>query len=268
MIAPIILDQPVKKIGTIMSREYIDEAAWSKIFVFLKSLKNIYPGDEGDCKRFVKGVCWILKTGAQWRELPEKYGHWNTVFKRFNDWGKKDIWNALHAFCIEEPDMESVMIDATIARAHPCAAGYKKGQQESEGLGRSKGGFTTKIHAKVDALGNPLKFINTSGQRSDMTQAATLTDGDKDCYVLADKGYDSDVFRAQLKEQGCTPVIPFRSNRISPGSYDKHLYKERHLVEFLFSKLKHFRRIFSRYDKSMRNYMAFLALGGAILWLR
>ena len=224
-----------------MKKEYINEAAWIKILIFLKKLENIYLGDEKKCKKFMEAVYWMLRTGAQWRELPSKYGHWNTVFKRFDAWSKKDIWRALHISCIEDPDMESIMIDATIVRAHACASGYKKGQQESQGLGRSKGGFTSKIHAKVDALGNPLKFINTPGQRSDMTQAEALTRDAKNCYVLADKGYDSDNLRLQLKVQKCTPVIPFRSNRISPGSYDKHIYKERHLVECLFSKMKQFR---------------------------
>ena len=75
---------------------------------------------------------------------------------------KKDIWNKLLQFCIQDPDLEYIMIDATIVRAHACAAGY--GDTREEGLGRSKGGFTSKIHAKVDALGNPLKIIITPGK--------------------------------------------------------------------------------------------------------
>ena len=208
----------------------------------------------------------MARTGAQWRELPTRYGKWNSIFQRFNNWSKKHIWEKLLEFCAQDPDMESVMIDATIVRAHACAAGY--GDQEQQGLGRSKGGFTSKIHAKVDALGNPLKFINTPGQTGDMTQAKALIHDTKDCYVLADKGYDSDDLRLTLEENGCISVIPGRSNRIVPIEYDKHVYKERHLVEFLFSKMKHFRRVFSRFDKSMRNFMSFLSFVGACLWLR
>jgi len=251
-----------------MKKEYINEAAWNKILIFLKRLKNIYLGDINKCKAFMEAIYWIMRTGAQWRELPNEYGNWNSVFQRFNEWSKKDIWGALHIFCIEDPDLESVMIDATIVRAHGCASGYKKGQQELQGLGRSKGGFTSKIHVKVDALGNPLKFINTPGQTSDITQTEALTDDVKDCNVLADKGYDSDDLRSKLQKKGCNTVIPGRSNRILTIEYDKDIYKERHLVECLFSKMKQFRRIFSRFDKSMRNFMSFLSFVGACLWLR
>jgi transposase len=251
-----------------MKKEYINEVAWSKILIFLKSIKGIYIGNEKKSKRFIEAVYWMVRTGAQWRELPRRYGHWNTVFRRFNEWSKKDIWGALHMFCIENPDLESVMIDATIVRAHACASGYKKGQQASQGLGRSRGGFTSKIHAKVDALGNPLKFINTPGQTSDITQAATLINDVENCYVLGDRGYDSDDLRLRLQKKGCIPVIPGRHNRKVPVDYDKHIYKERHLVECLFSKMKQFRRIFSRFDKSMRNFVSFLSFVGACLWLR
>ena len=137
-----------------MKKQYISEIAWNKIFNFLKTQKNIYIKAEKDCKSFVEGIFWMAKTGAQWRELPEIYGKWNSVFSRFNSWTKKNIWSSLLIFCAEEPDLEYVMIDATIVRAHACSAGYKK--KNPEGLGRSKGGFTSKIHATVDALGNPL----------------------------------------------------------------------------------------------------------------
>ena len=80
-------------------------------------------------------------------------------FKCFNAWSKKNIWDKLLQFCVQDPDLEYIMIDATIVGAHACAASY--GNQKDEGLGRSKGGFSSKIHAKVDALGNPLKFIVT-----------------------------------------------------------------------------------------------------------
>jgi transposase len=251
-----------------MKKEYINEVAWNKILIFLRSLKNIYVGDESKCKTFVGAVYWMMRTGAQWRELPENYGRWNTVFQRFNAWSKKNIWSELHAFCIEDPDLESIMIDATIVRAHACASGYKKGQQAEQGLGRSKGGFTSKIHAKVDALGNPLQFINTPGQTSDITQAKALTHDARDCYVLADKGYDADYLRSDLQQQRCITVIPGKSNRLLAIKYDKYIYRERHLIECFFSKIKQFRRIFSRYDKSMRNFMAFLSFAGACLWLR
>lgn len=249
-----------------MEKEYISEVAWSKIFIFLKNQKNIYVEAESKSKNFMEAIFWMARTGAQWRELPEKYGKWNSVFSRFNSWAKKLIWNKLLDFCIEDPDLESVMIDATIVRAHACAAGY--GDQKTEGLGRSAGGFSSKIHVKVDALGNVLRILITSGERHDITQAKQLLEGTKDANVLGDKGYNSTDVRSQIKEQNCTAIIPSKSNSKSPIDYDKHIYKERHLVECFFSKIKYFRRIFSRFDKSARNFASFLSFVGAILWLR
>jgi transposase len=251
-----------------MKKEYINEAAWSKIFSFLTDHQAIYSNDESKCKNFIEAIFWMSRVGAQWRELPETYGKWNSIFSRFNDWTKKGIWEELMNFCIQEPDLEWIMIDATIVRAHPCAAGYKRGMQEKEALGRSKGGFTCKIHALVDALGNPLKIVLTPGQSSDITQGPILIKGYSNSSILADKGYDCDAFRRQIYAQNCLPVIPPRANRKQNIEYDETLYEERHVVECFFSKIKHFRRIFSRFDKSARNFAAFLSFVGAMIWLR
>jgi len=249
-----------------MKKEYINENAWGKILIFLKQCKGIYVGIVSRCKTFIEAIYWMSKTGAQWRELHEKYGNWNSVFKRFNAWSKKNIWKKLLKFCIKDPDLEYIMIDATIVRAHACAAGY--GDQTTEGLGRGVGGFTSKIHAKVDALGNPLEFIVTPGQTHDITQAETLLQNTYDAYVIADRAYVSDPVRYQIKKQRCIAVIPSKKNSINPVEYDKDIYKERHLIECFFGKIKHFRRIFSRFDKSSRNFGSFLSFVGAFIWLR
>lgn len=248
-----------------MKKEYINEVAWCKIFSFLKN-QAIYIKTEEQCKNFIEAIFWITRTGAQWRELPSIYGNWNSIFKRFNDWSKRHIWEELLIFCTEDPDLENIMIDATIVRAHACAAGY--GDQETEGLGRSKGGFTSKIHAKVDALGNLLKIIITPGQRNDVTQAISLLDNIQNSNVLGDKGYDASSVREHIISNNGVPVIPSKSNSLSPVDYDKHIYKERNVIECFFSKLKYFRRIFSRFDKSARNFASFISFAGAILWLR
>ena len=253
-------------IGTIMKREYINEFAWSKIFEFLQRRKEIYVGSQENCKKFAEGIYWMSRTGAQWRELPDCYGNWNSVYKRFNSWSKKKIWTDLLNFCKENPDLEYIMIDATIVRAHACAAGY--GEQALEGLGRSRGGFSTKVHAKVDALGNPLQFIVTPGQTSEVTQAQFLLEDVFNSHVIADKAYGSSAIRNQIRTQNNKDVIPSKLNSLEPVEYDKYLYKERHIIECFFSKIKYFRRIFSRFDKSARNYLAFLCFVGVCIWLR
>ncbi len=149
-----------------------------------------------------------------------------------------------------------------------CGRARKKGGQQSQALGRSRGGFSTKIHVSVDGLGNPLRFTLTAGQKHDITQADELIDGAESEYVIADRGYDSDEFRESIVSGGAEAVIPSRSNRKEPYSYDRHLYRERHLVECLIGKMKHYRRIFSRFDKLADRYLGFLQFVGALIWLK
>lgn len=255
-----------KQKGATMQGEYITDEAWVEMLNFFKTHPHVYVVCENKLKRFIEAVYWIARTGAQWRMLPDKYGYWNAVFKRFNDWVKKNVWKDLMEFCVKEPDLEYVMIDSTIVRAHACSAGI--GKQPVQGLGRSKGGFTSKIHAKVDALGNPLKFSVTPGQESDFTQANFMLGATCKSYILCDKGYDSDAFRNQIIAQENIPVIPGRKGRKEQIEYDKHIYKERSLIENFFAKIKHYRRLFSRFDKSVESFMAYLYFVGAIIWLK
>jgi transposase len=120
----------------------------------------------------------------------------------------------------------------------------------------------------VDALGNPLQFKLTAGQAHDITQAEALLLSDPIKYVIADKGYDADTFVQVIRERGAVPVIPPRSNRKMPREYDAHLYKERHLVECFILLMKHYRRIFSRYDKLAMTYLGFLHFVSTLIWLR
>jgi transposase len=157
------------------------------------------------------------------------------------------------------------MIDGTIIRAHQHAAGARGGQ-ESQALGRSCGGFSSKIHAKVDALGMPLAFVLTAGQVHDSQIANELVADSESDYLLADRGYDSDAFRESLRSRGITPVIPGKKNRIIPVEYDKHIYKERNLVERFFNRIKHFRRIATRYDKTSIMFLGSLTVIAILLW--
>ena len=119
-----------------------------------------------------------------------------------------------------------------------------------------------------DALGNPLRFILTGGERHDCTQAQALLAGFHAHAVLADKGYDADELITGIQETGALAVIPPRSNRLVLRDYDKVLYKERNLVERMFGYLKHFRRVATRYDKTALSFLSFVQLAGSYLWLK
>ena len=248
----------------------LPDSHWQTIYPFLKTCDGIYVGDEVKCRRFVEAVLWIARSGAPWRLLPPEYGKWNSLFKRFARWSDKQIWQKLFEHCAVEPDLEWLLLDSTIVRAHPCAAGAlkKTGGQAVQALGRSRGGFSTKIHLIVDALGPPLDFVRTGGQTHDVTQAPTILAGQRSEYVIADKSYDSDALLELIEQQGSIPVIPARRNRTMPRWYDRDLYKERHAVECFVNKIKHFRHIFSRFDKLASRYLAFLQFVSALIWLR
>ena len=144
----------------------------------------------------------------------------------------------------------------------------KSGGQENQALGRSRGGFSTKIHACVDALGNPLRFLLTGGQRHDITQADDLIAEFDFERVIADRSYDADEFLSLIAEKEAEAVIPPRKNRKEQREYDHHLYKERHLIECFFNKIKHYRRLFSRFEKLDQRLLGFLSLAGTLIWLR
>jgi transposase len=117
-------------------------------------------------------------------------------------------------------------------------------------------------------LGNAIRFILTGGERNDITEAESLIENLSAHYVLADKGYDSEALILKLEELGSETVIPSRANRKRQRVIDKHLYKERHLIECYIGKLKHFRRVFSRFDKLAKNYLSFVQFASTMVWLR
>ncbi len=128
--------------------------------------------------------------------------------------------------------------------------------------------MSTKIHVAVRGLGCPVGIILTAGQKGDVPQAAALLDSQQPEIVMADTAYDADQFRAAIAAIGATAVIPNNPSRAAKLPFDKDLYKERHLVECCFSKLKQFRRVATRYEKTARNFLAVVIVATIILWIR
>jgi transposase len=136
------------------------------------------------------------------------------------------------------------------------------------GLGRSRGAFSTKLSAATDALGNPCRLLAGPGQENDMAKAFDLIEGLKTDAVLADRAYDADRLMDAILDAGTEPVIPPKRRRKHQHAYDKALYKERNLIERFFNKLKQFRRIATRYDKLLNNFMGFVKIAAIDIWLR
>ena len=119
----------------------------------------------------------------------------------------------------------------------------------------------------MDALGNPLRLILSAGQIADIDHATDLIADIRTDAVIADKGYDADALVKLIQGSGAQAVIPPRSNRKELRVYDTHLYQDRNLIERFFARIKHFRRIATRYEKLARNYMGFLHLVCTFVWL-
>jgi transposase len=128
--------------------------------------------------------------------------------------------------------------------------------------------LSTKIHIAVDALGNVLRLLYTPGQVHESTKAEALIDGLSAANLIGDKAFDSDRFRAHLAGRKMSAIIPSNASRARAIPYDQHLYKERHLIEIFINKIKHFRRIATRYDKTVASYASFVAIAGSLVWMR
>ncbi|WP_141686920.1 IS5 family transposase [Bradyrhizobium sp. LMTR 3] len=251
----------------VMDRLVLSDAAWERMAPLIIGRPDQKGSTGRDNRMFVEGVLWIVRTGAPWRDLPEVFGDWNSVFRRFSRWSIKDVWWRIFEAMSDDPDFEYLIVDSTIVRAHQHAAGAKKGS-EDQALGRSRGGLSTKIHLAVRGLGCPVRFTLTAGQKGDAPQAAALLEGLPAEVVMADAAYDADHLRQAIAAKGALAVIPNNPSRALKYPLDKHLYAQRHLVECCFSKLKQFRRVATRYEKTARNYRAVVTLAAIILWMR
>jgi putative transposase len=134
-------------------------------------------------------------------------------------------------------------------------------------LGRSRGGFGTERHIAVDGLGNPVEFLLTGGQEADINQGDALIEGHDANAVIADKGDDGDDFVATIEASGAAAVIPPKKDRIFKREYDKDLYKERNLAERFINRIKQYRRVATRYEKTARNFMGFIHVAAIMVLL-
>ena len=169
-----------------------------------------------DNRTALNGMLWIARGGAPWRELPERYGPWQTVYSRFRKWKKLGVLEAIFQALTIDADFENISIDSTSCKVHQSANGGEK--SENKAVGMSRGGRNTKIHTLVDGLGNPLAFILSSGGDHDSTHAVPLLQeiDIKGSNILGDKAYGAKAIREYITSQGATYTIPPRENCDTP----------------------------------------------------
>ena len=247
-----------------MARQTLTDEHWPKLLSIMLQV-GIY--DKKELRSTTEGIIYRLRVGCPWRDIPPEFGAWNTVYKRFNEWSRKEKLFKIFQFLSVNPDCEWKFVDGSIVKAHQHSSGAAKGEESA--IGKSVAGNTTKIHMAVDSHGNPIAFSITGGEVHDAKEAPNLisslpTGG----HTVADRGYDSESLRELIIKMDSIPVIPRKKNStVGNDDVDWCLYKYRHLVENVFARLKHFRAIATRFDKLKRNYMGALALACSLIWL-
>ncbi|PAU47163.1 IS5/IS1182 family transposase [Streptomyces albireticuli] len=327
-----------------MTRAQLTDEGWGFVEPYLP-VGEYGPYPERLRQQF-EGVIWKFRSGAQWREMPDRFGAWSTVHNRFRQWRDAGVFEALLEGVIAEAaerggvDLSLVSVDSTTVRAHHDAAGMRLeegvldalekaaaeaeaarqkggGAEEQDGqgdvcdpgrgerrrvrrrrklrlkaaqLGRSRGGQTSKIHLAADRHRRPLALILTAGQAADSPQfipvlAKVRVRGPvgrprtRPGAVAADKAYSSRGNRTHLRERGITAVIPEKKDQAAnrkkkgrhggrPVTCDAELYKERNTVERLINKLKAWRGIATRYDKTPESYLAGVHLRASMIWIK
>ena len=241
------------KAGVDGVRRVLDDEAWRQlepILLGLLSRRGALPRLE--LREYIEAVLYLARTGVPWRDLPPCFGAWDAAYQRFRRWQKagtwEKVWRALQAPAAASA--QRVFVDNTVVRAHQHAAG---GRADDRALGRSRGGFGTKVHIAACDERTALGVVLTGGQAGDAPAFAAvmcdLPDETVAEVVVADRAYDSDAIRADLAGAGLGAVIPSRRNRVGPIPHDAGAYRGREKSERLNSRVKRMRRVATRYEK-------------------
>ncbi|TKB67513.1 MAG: IS5 family transposase [Nitrospira sp.] len=218
-----------------------------------------------DNLRVLNAILYVAEQGCKWRGLPKQFGNWHTIYTRMNRWAKSGVldrvFTQLQQAQIIRVKIEAVALDSTIVKVHPDGTGaFKKNGPQA--LGRSRGGWTTKIHLVAADARTALTFALSPGQAHDAPEGRTLLHrfGKRSHPIplLMDRAYEGDETRQLAVELGYVPVVPPKNNRRTPWDYDRALYTRRNEIERLFRRLKGFRRLFSRFDKLDVMFVAFI----------
>ncbi|MCV6591820.1 MAG: IS5 family transposase [Silicimonas sp.] len=267
---------------TSVARDLMSDEEWAFFEHFVLAVRAPNGRKPTNHRLVLDGIFWITRTGAPWRDLPEEFGKWSSVYRQFRRWTLAGLWEDIMEVLNQSGAVPAALqtiplggkaacraADSTVIRAHHQAAGGKRGTPRQD-FGRSRGGFTTKIHLLVNAAGLPMRTEITPGQTSDyigfdLVMADNLP---APRVLLADRGYDADRIRDTLEKRDALPVIPMRKSRKKHVGVDRKLYRLRNMVERCFNKLKNARRVATRYDKTAESFLGFIDFTSIRLWLR
>jgi len=232
-------------------------------------------------RAFLEALLYWARTGIPWRDLPADFGSWSAVSNRFRRWISSGHLRAVFESLTDNPvfgSVRRVFIDSTIIRAHQHAAGARRkakkiGPERSaraQGLGRSRGGFSTKVVVTAADENTALAVEVIPGQASDAPRLVPMLDRTQARVpvideLTGDKGFDGDNQRHACTARDVFANIPNRKNRVNPWAFDPVGYRERNRVERLFGKIKQFRRVATRYEKLKLTFIGLIYLALAFI---
>lgn len=270
-----------------MSRHDLTDREWNAIRPLLPAERSGRPGRPWvDHRMVINGILWIVATGAPWRDLDSQFGSWKTVYNRFRRWQKEGLWERLMLKRLRNLERQGRIdrtlwcVDGSVVRAHRCASGALPKSDENDAknaLGRSQGGYSTKLHLLTDSRGRVLSATATPGQRNESTEFENLFSqcplslhlrSKRPEAVAGDKGYSSKAIRDWLRSREIKDTIPTRINEAANPRFARKRYRRRNIVERVIGWLKESRRIATRYDKLIDSYLCFIQIAAWRLMMK
>jgi transposase len=215
----------------------------------------------------VEAMCWVLRTGCPWRDLPAGCGPWSSVYTRWRRWVARGLWARVLRTFARKARGTLRFVDCSHIKLHQDAAN-PAGGQSAQAIGKTRGGLNSKLAAAVDLHGRVVAMLVDCGQRNDQRVVDPLLTSLRGRRLVADKGFDADAFARRLRALRIRVCIPARRGRRHPLPFHRAFYRKRHRVENCFQRLKRFRRISTRYEKLASTFLAFIQLAAVLDWLR
>jgi len=214
----------------------------------------------------LSAMLYVLRTGVPWRDLPECYGPWSSVYTRYRRWCDAGLFARMLSLLTTGAVGELRHLDCSHIKLHQHGAN-PPGGQAAQAMGRTKGGLNTKLSAVVDARGRAVGLSLAPGQQHDQHAVLPVLASVRHRRVVADKGFDADIFRAGLLTQRTRCCIPPKRGRLRPPRFHRGYYRQRHKIENFFCRIKAQRRISTRYDKLASTFLGFVHLASIMDWL-
>ena len=207
----------------------------------------------------LRAILFVLYEGCGWRAVDQEEASWNSVYQYYRRWCHEGTWQKLWDLLTPATRGKTGYLDSTQVKVHRAGLNAAGGRDQ-QAIGKTKGGWNTKVHALVDAAGVSLVLLLSPGHEADISHASGILEEEVLRKLVADKGYDSDKLRSWLRSRGITACIPPKSNRVRHISFSRSSYRKRHLIENFFAAIKIFRRVATRYDKLAETFFGWVIL--------